>query len=183
MATQFNEQQVGQHRARLQDMETEYLLGAWQIGTEDEWTPEGLEAIRRILSDRLGSVPPRPEVGPLVSPSLPDTYHDHDAIIGWSFRLQSVSWLLLAASILSLLSLVPGVFGIISDVLFGQGYFGLEFGLPLLIPIASAAVSFGLFMLLRAGSQALLLLLEIEDNTRRSPTATLPQSPSVQAPH
>jgi len=180
MTTPLNEEAVAHHRARLQTMETEYLLGAWQIGTLDEWTPEGLEAIRRILSDRLQTVPPRTESGFPVPPEPPDTYHDHAAVINWSFRLKSASWLLFAVTVLSLASLIPGALEVVGDVLFGQGYFGLQFSLPFIIPVSSAAMSFGLFLLLRAASQALLLLLDIEGNTRAALPSPPSQPPSLQ---
>jgi hypothetical protein len=166
MASPLDPGLIAQHRAKLQVMETEYLLGAWQIGTAKEWTPEGLEAIRRLLLDRLGYVPPRVADANAQSSSVADTYHDHDSVLKWALRLEGASWLPLVLAVLALISLIPEVFNFFQDVVLGGGNFQVEFGLNLLIPAGIAVTSLSLFLLLRAASHALLILLDIEDNTR-----------------
>ena len=110
---------------------------------------------------------PQPPSGAYaLSSSRADTYHDHDSVLKWALRLEAASWLPLVLGAAASLSLIPEVFNLIQDALRGPGYFQLELTLNLLIPAAIAITSLTLFLLLRAASHGLLILLDVEDNTR-----------------
>ena len=93
-----------------------------------------------------------------------DTYHDHDSVLAWAVRLESAAWIPLILAILSFALLVVELFMYLPQVIRAGGlenYLGVS--LPLLIPLEAAVVAVSLFVLLRAASQALLLLLDTYD--------------------
>jgi tetratricopeptide (TPR) repeat protein len=57
MADQLDPQRVAQIRAVLEPRETEDLLEIWNAHDTNEWTPEAFEAIRLLLTERLGTIP------------------------------------------------------------------------------------------------------------------------------
>ena len=97
-------------------------------------------------------------------PSALDTYHDHESALNWAFRLESAAWLPLILAILSILLLVVELFTFVPQAMRAGGFEPyLSISLPLLIPTEAAVVGASLFVLLRAASQALLLLLDIQE--------------------
>jgi hypothetical protein len=149
-------------------METEYLVGAWCLGASQERTPEALEALRGLVLARLGYLPPQiAAVRPELQPS-DDTYHDHDTVLKWVFRLERGAWLPLVVAALALLALLSDTISMLSDFLVGGGYFEFDFifRTNVLILIGIVIGCFSLFLLMRAGAHGLLVLMDAEANTR-----------------
>ncbi len=111
------------------------------------------KAVDRELSARSSDGPPEP-----------DTYHDHESALSWALRLESAAWFPLILAVLSFLLLVAELFVYLPQAIRAGGFeVYLNISLPLLIPAEAAVVAASLFVLLRAASQALLLLLDIEE--------------------
>jgi hypothetical protein len=97
-------------------------------------------------------------------PAAADTYHDHESALAWAIRLESAAWFPLILAVLSALLLVVELITYLPQVIGAGGlenYLGVS--LPLLIPLEAAVVAASLFVIMRAASQALLLLLDIQD--------------------
>jgi membrane-bound ClpP family serine protease len=94
-----------------------------------------------------------------------DTYHDHEIALNWAVRLETAAWLPLILAILSLVLLAAELFTYLPQAIRVGGLDTyLSVGIPLLIPAEATAVCASLFVLLRAASQALLLLLDIQED-------------------
>ena len=94
----------------------------------------------------------------------PDTYHDHESALNWALRLESAAWFPLILAILSFLVLAVELFTYGPQAIRAGGVEAyLSISLPLLIPAEATVVTASLFVLLRAASQALLLLLDIQE--------------------
>jgi hypothetical protein len=93
-----------------------------------------------------------------------DTYHDPASALKWALRLETVAWFPLILAILSFVVLVAELYTYLPQVI-SAGVFEayLSVSLPILIPLSSAIVGAALFVLLRAASQALLLLLDLQE--------------------
>ena len=93
-----------------------------------------------------------------------DTYHDHDSALKWALRLETVAWFPLILAILAFLILVAELYVYLPDVISAGAFEAyLSVSLPILIPLTAAVVATSLFVLLRAASQALLVLLDIQE--------------------
>ncbi len=109
-------------------------------------------------------VRPDPAASPSLDSKTGDTYHDHDSALNWAFRLESASWIPLFLAIVSFLLLVVELFTYLPQAVRAGGFDSyLSISLPVLIPLEAAVVAGSLFVLLRAGSEALFLLLDIQD--------------------
>ncbi len=102
--------------------------------------------------------------GPSAGAAEADTYHDHESALSWALRLESVAWLPLILALISFLLLVAELYVYLPQAARAGGLeVYLNIGLPLLIPAEAAVVAASLFVLLRAASQAVLLLLDIQE--------------------
>lgn len=96
--------------------------------------------------------------------AAPDTYHDHDSALNWAFRLESAAWFPLALAIISTVLVVIELFVYLPQAMQVGGFETyISISLPILIPLQAAVVAGSLFVLLRAASEALFLLLDIHD--------------------
>jgi hypothetical protein len=137
---------------------TEELAQIWQEQDTDEWSPTALQAVRKILIDRLGALPERDvdESPDEVEEDL-DLYHDPERslkVAGWS---NTLSWAVLS---------VYGVFAL--GFLFYM--LSLTRGSSFVVVLISAGflLLFGgvIFAILQGLGEIILILLDIEDNTR-----------------
>ena len=93
-----------------------------------------------------------------------DTYHDHESALSWALRLESAAWLPLVLAVIAFLLLVAELIIYLPQAMRVGGLEAyLSISLPLLIPAEAAVVAASLFVLMRAASQALLLLLDIQE--------------------
>ena len=96
--------------------------------------------------------------------AAPDTYHDHESALGWALSLETAAWFPLILAIISILILAAELFTFVPQAMRAGGLEAyLSISLPLLIPTEATVVAASLFVLLRAASQALLLLLDIQE--------------------
>ena len=94
----------------------------------------------------------------------PDTYHDHDSALNWAFRLEWAAWFPLVLAIISFLLVVAELFIYLPQAMRVGGFETyISISLPILIPLQAAVVAGALFVLLRAASEGLFLLLDIQD--------------------
>lgn len=63
MPSKLDAELVKQIRNELQFSETADLVEIWQTNDPGEWTAEGFEAVRGLLVERLGPIPPREKSG------------------------------------------------------------------------------------------------------------------------
>jgi hypothetical protein len=98
-----------------------------------------------------------------------DTYHNHDSALKWALGLETASWFPLVLGILAFVFLAIELYVYIPQVI-GSAFLDalLGLGITVLIPLTAAVVAISVFVLLRAASQALLLLLDIQEG----PTAS-----------
>jgi len=104
-----------------------------------------------------------------VTIGAPDMYHDHQKALDWALRLETMAWIPLALAILALAFLCLELYVYIPQVIgspFVDAVLGL--GITLLLPLAAAVIGVSIFGLLRAASQALLVLLDIQEGPQAS---------------
>jgi len=91
-----------------------------------------------------------------------DTYHDHDGALKLALRLETAAWAPLVVAVLALVLLVSELYMYLPQ-LKGAPFFDafVNLGIPVLIPLTAIAAGLSLFLILRAVSHALLLLLDI----------------------
>lgn len=99
----------------------------------------------------------------------PDMYHDHQKALDWALRLESVAWIPLVLAILALAFMATELYVYVPQ-LTGAEFLDvvLNLGIPIIIPLTAAVIATSLFVLLRAASQALLLLLDIQEGPSAS---------------
>ena len=100
------------------------------------------------------------------SQESPDMYHDHQKALDWALRLEAIAWIPLVLAVLALAFLVLELYTYIPQVMgspFVEVVLGL--GITVLLPLAAAVIGITLFFLLRAVSQALLVVLDIQEGT------------------
>ncbi len=165
-ATQIDEQRVARHSAQLAEMDTQALVNLWANSEDADWTPEGIEAIKSLLRERAGFVPEKRVGSHLLI--HPDTYHDHDKIIGLALRLTSLSWLFLLLAALALIPVVLAAQAWGSGAIAGAAFedWLRFFGPSLVSALQSGLISIALFLAVRAASEVVLVLMDIEQNTR-----------------
>ena len=174
----MDEAKVSQHAAELSNMENEYLLGLWNTAGPDDLTPEGLQALRQVLKQRLGLLPRK---GVLYEPAAfrgQDTYYDKEKIETLSVRLHGFSTLFLGLTILAVIAVMAAFIGtavtLADPAGTGPNLVEIVYSAAGLFPfVEGALVAATLVYVLRAASEGLLLLMDIESNTR---AAQRPQS-------
>jgi hypothetical protein len=96
-----------------------------------------------------------------------DTYHDPSGVLNWALRLELAAWFPLILAILSFLVLLAEIYTYMPQVIRAKAFEAyLSISIPLLIPLEATVVAAMLFLLLRAASHALLVLLDIYDKPR-----------------
>ena len=147
----------------MNEKSTEELTQIWQQHDTDEWTPAALEAARSILMARLGTLPQQ-AIDDFEDEDEEDVdlYHDPERslkVAGWS---NTLAWAVL--SVYSLFAL-----GLLLFIQYQTR------GSSLVVGLISAVfvLVFGgvLFALLQALGEIILLLMDIEENTRTNPAA------------
>jgi hypothetical protein len=138
---------------------TEDLLAIWQANDRSEWSDEAFAAIQKILLERLGSIPPKPETpardARAPASESPDTFYDVDKIISLSGLATTVAWIVLVVSVLAGL------------VLFLIGLSSSSFAAQLVLALLLVLPGLFIFVVLRVLAEGLYLLLEIAENSRR----------------
>jgi hypothetical protein len=102
-------------------------------------------------------------------PGTPDMYHDHQKALDWALRLETTAWIPLVLAVLALVFLLLELYTYIPQVIgsaFVDAVLGL--GITVLIPLTAAVICISIFVLLRAASQALLALLDIQEGASGS---------------
>ncbi len=103
------------------------------------------------------------------TPATPDMYHDHQKALDWALRLETIAWIPLVLAILALAFLFLELYVYIPQVIgtaFVDAVLGL--GITVLLPLAAAVIGFSIFVLLRAVSQTLLVVLDIQEGPSAS---------------
>ncbi len=110
------------------------------------------------------TVDPDAPATPPTASTAPDTYHDRDSTLNWAFRLESAAWFPLGLAVISAVLVIIELFIYLPQALRVGGFETyISISLPILIPLQAAVVAGSLFVLLRAASEALFLLLDIQD--------------------
>lgn len=170
----MNAERIRDLQRQLQERETEELVNIWQTNDRQTWTPEAFEAIRAILLDRLGSLPPQnaPTTQETVLPeneSPADTYHNFARLV------RIASWAALLSKAFLVLGTLIGLAGVattfIGEASRFAGFDPLAFFASLLNVLLIACISLFFFVLLQATAEGIYLLMDIEENTRPSPPA------------
>jgi hypothetical protein len=160
---------VAEHRQHLDSLETTHLVDLWRAATERSWTAEGLEAIRQLLVERLGVVPPHevPPPSPEESEEA-DTYHDPEKMLSISLTLNWLSWVFIVIAVLTgcaFLILLVATLLAMGPIPISAG--DVAYRTAGVLPfLQTFVISISLAFLLRAFSEGLLVLMDIEDHTR-----------------
>ena len=106
---------------------------------------------------------------PQDAPAGADTYHDHARALKWALGLETASWFPLVLGILALIFLIVELYVYIPQAV-GSAFIDvlLGLGITVLIPLTATIICASLFVLLRAASQAVLLLLDIQEGPAAS---------------
>jgi hypothetical protein len=166
---ELDPQRLARHQAELGQMDVASLLQLWATSMDDDWTPEGLQAIRSILQDRVGYVPERKPLPLGASTPPPDNYHDRDRLITLSVRLGGLSWVFIILAALAVFPIVATLLNWASSNWANPISVGewLQFyGGAVVNGLQSAIVSLTLFLVARVGSEMVFLMMDVEHNTR-----------------
>ena len=174
-----------EYKRNFTELDTEYLIGLWDKSTDDQFTPEGIAALREVIVERLGFLPTRGiPYGPPRSTGSSARY-DRGRLESLSSRLDTLSTVCLG---LAALALISGLGGFVYNL---AGYIGQSSGrlTPLEI-VLSIGAGFGslqgallLFILvyvLRTLAEGSLLLIDLETNTRGLSTSA--EAPAIDPP-
>jgi hypothetical protein len=120
----------------------------------------------------MGDVRIEPDSGapiPSAGESVPDTYHNHENLVTLSLRINAFSWVFVALACVAILGAIGVLLSVFPSM---QNNESLLSAVPVLSayltgPLETVAVSLAVFLLLRAASEGLLLLMDVEDNTRK----------------
>jgi len=101
--------------------------------------------------------------------NVPDTYHNHDNLVNLSLRINAFSWVFVALACVAFLGAIGVLVSVLPNLRNNESFLRT---IPVLSayltsPLETVAVSLALFFLLRAASEGLLLLMDVEDNTRK----------------
>src|SRR6476661_5925914 len=105
MDNEQKEQRINQVRAKLEEEETDQLIGIWKRNDHEEWTDEALESIQQILLTRLGALPSRETLlaqnGDIGDEDEDKTYYNFDRLTRISMYARTSSWLFLGVAVVS----------------------------------------------------------------------------------
>jgi hypothetical protein len=174
----MDKHRLDQHTKELSNLETEYLLALWSKAGANEWTAEGAQALAQVLRDRLGFLPSR---GVNYEPAAirpADTYYDRDRLEALSSRIDGISSIFLGVAILAgiaaALALLASLFALFQQPAALTSLLDVVYSFASTLPFLQAAlVSATLAYVLRAISEGILLLIDVEENTRASQRAAL----------
>jgi hypothetical protein len=162
----MDDTKVSQHASHFSQMDTEYLLGLWSSADTGSYTPEGMEALRQVLHQRLGLLP---QQGVQYTPH--ETYFEQSRLETVSDRLDTLSSLFLIIAALAALAFLAALVSVGVNIASNAGAFldllDVTYSIASVLPFLQAAfVAIAFVYLLRGASQALLILADIEANTR-----------------
>jgi hypothetical protein len=136
---------------------------------DEDWTIEGLAAVRKILQDRLGYLPERKPIPLRKDTRGSGTHHDRDRLVRLSTRLSSLSWVFLVLAVLALFPVVEAIANWL-DTTWAQPLLVASwmqiYGAAIVNGLQTALVSLALFLIGRIGPEVVLLLMDVEGNTR-----------------
>ncbi len=120
----------------------------------------------------MGDVRIEPDSGAPISSageSVPDTYHNHENLVTLSLRINAFSWVFVALACVAILGAIGVLLSVLPSMQISESPLS---AVPVLFaylasPLETVAVSLAVFLLLRAASEGLLLLMDVEDNTRK----------------
>jgi hypothetical protein len=120
----------------------------------------------------MGYVRIEPDSGapiPSAEGSVPDTYHNHENLVTLSLRINAFSWVFVALACVAILGAIGVLLSVFPSMQISEAPLS---AVPVLSayltsPLETVAVSLAVFLLLRAASEGLLLLMDVEDNTRK----------------
>jgi hypothetical protein len=120
----------------------------------------------------MGHVRIEPDGGapiPGVEENVPDTYHNHENLVTLSLRINAFSWVFVALACVAVLGAIGVLLSVLPSMQISESPLS---AVPVLFaylssPLETVAVSLAVFLLLRAASEGLLLLMDVEDNTRK----------------
>jgi hypothetical protein len=161
---------TAQVRQRMRERDTDSLLAIWSRQDGEGWSADAYEIVRQTLLER-GVTPPGASAAASLTPAAAaagdgegDVYHSFDRLLRVASWAGTLSWLFLA---LAALLLAYAVFALFSGLL-------APFGANVFVQLVQFVVVFGValflaffFVILQALGQIILLLLDIEDNTRQ----------------
>jgi hypothetical protein len=155
----------------MNSRETNELLNIWYEQDRGTWTGEALETVRRILVERLGTIPPEPQPaqkgGSMETEqeardaAKEDHYYNPEVIDRISSAAKALSWAVLVVAA--------------AYVIFNVVYIVRQGSQVPLNSIISVTLTFLIILLvagffhlvLQAIGEGLYLLMDIEDNTHR----------------
>jgi hypothetical protein len=167
----MDDRKIAQYATHYSQIETEYLLSLWDSAETENFTPEGLHALTQVLQERLGLLP---QQGQRYLPS--ETYFEQSKLEAVALRLETLSGLFLLIAALAGLGFIAGLITAVASIAQAGPFLSLldiTYPIASILPFLQAAFSaIALVFVLRAASQGLLILMDIESNTR--PAALTP---------
>jgi hypothetical protein len=159
---------TAQVRQRMRERDTDSLLAIWSRQDGEGWSADAYEIVRQTLLER-GITPPGPQAAPVGTSAADsdeeeDLYHSFDRLLRVASWAGTLSWLFLG---LAAVLLAYAVFMLFSGLLapFGANLIGLLLQFAAVFGVGLFLAFF--FVVLQALGQIILLLLDIEDNTRK----------------
>ena len=144
--------------------ETDELVEIWRSGNREVWSDTVLDVVKEILLERLGELPSQELEVDKDTPE-DDPYHNDAKLLNISSWSNTFSWIALAGFILAFLGRLVEAYQMdnVSDE-------GFRFFLPVFtfnywinsLLLLVTGITF--FLVLQAVSQAILMLMDIEEN-------------------
>jgi ABC-type multidrug transport system fused ATPase/permease subunit len=171
MSEELSKEWIDQLRRTLDQKDTEELIEIWQRNDRDAWSDGAFDAIRIILQERIGELPPQEfiknnheniddvERDQVEEPA--DKYFDLDRLISTSTQSQYLAWFFLVFAGVSLVFVIY-----MSAQQIQSGNF--MYFLPTIISSFLSILLAGFFFVfLKALSEIIYVLMDIEENTSR----------------
>ncbi len=156
-----------QIRSKMQEKDTQELITIWKKNDQTEWHEEAFDVIREILLKRTGELPAQGPVADAESasaeePDEQDVSYNYNRLTAAAHWASTLSWWLLglglvySAAQLLYVVLVRGSLTIV----------GLVASVAMWLLVAAVVAFF--FVLLQVIAEGVWLLIDIEENTRKS---------------
>lgn len=141
--------------ASFKEKSTEELQRIWKENDRDQWSDEAFDVVRGLLMERTGSLPAQEKF------EEDDDDRNYDAVVRISLLANVVSYVV-AAIALALTGLTT--YSLVAQGSFMSWQLILNALINILTPLTAGAF---LFVFMQGISKGLLLLADIQENTRK----------------
>lgn len=163
MSLNENSRTVSEIEANLREKSTEELYKIWKEHDDSEWTEDSYRIAQQILKERIAQEPSANDNNINNDAEDTDTYANLNSAVRLASWSNYLSWFFIAYAAFAL---ITNIVNLVMNKTYDASSL-ISFGSSLLIPLLTGF--FAIF--LKGVSHFIYLLMDIEDNTRRSAAA------------